>query len=133
MAARESQWLTTTEMVGKIVAVVDMQGIGYLWHNEHDGTFSDQTAAAQILFSSGKAERALADIDNDGYRDLLLMVAEGQMMLCITKAMEHLQILLRHGWQTPADQNSWSPQPGATMTTMATSTSASHLTSIAMN
>ena len=86
--------------------VVDMHGTGYLWHNEGDGTFTDQTVAAQIPFLLRQSGASFADIDNDGYPDLLLLAAEDQMMLLHNQGDgSFVDLSATAGLTTPADQN----------------------------
>lgn len=51
-----------------------------LYHNEHDGTFTDVTAKVGIDFRGWGMAVAWADYDNDGYSDLLI-TAYGQNRL----------------------------------------------------
>jgi len=43
----------------------------FLYHNNHDGTFSDVTAAANVRVWGGDYAGAWADFNNDGYPDLV--------------------------------------------------------------
>ncbi len=55
------------------VYMVDMMGMGMLFHNNHDGTFTDVTAAAGIPMVMMQSAALWGDIDNDGRPDLLIL------------------------------------------------------------
>jgi hypothetical protein len=86
--------------------VVDMSGLGHLWHNEGDGTFTDKAAVAGIPTLVRQSGVSFADIDNDGYPDLLLMPAEAQLMLLHNSGDgTFANITATSGLQTLIDQN----------------------------
>ena len=53
--------------------VVDMMGMGILYHNNHDGTFTDVTMEAMIPMVMNQSGAIWGDIDNDGRPDLLIL------------------------------------------------------------
>ncbi len=55
------------------IYIVDMMGMGVLYHNNHDGTFTDQTMAAGIPMVMNQSGAIWGDIDNDGRPDLLIL------------------------------------------------------------
>jgi len=55
------------------IYMVDMMGMGILYHNNHDGTFTDQTAAAGIPMVMNQSGAIFGDLDNDGHPDLLII------------------------------------------------------------
>jgi len=86
--------------------VVDMSGRGHLWHNEGNGTFTDRATAAGIPTLVRQSGVSFADVDNDGYPDLLLMPAEAQLMLLHNLGDgTFTDITPSAGLQTPIDQN----------------------------
>jgi hypothetical protein len=86
--------------------VVDMSGLGHLWHNEGDGTFTDKAAASGIPILVRQSGASFADIDNDGYSDLLLLPAEAQLMLLRNRGDGTFDdITSTAGLRTPIDQN----------------------------
>jgi hypothetical protein len=86
--------------------VVDMSGLGHLWHSEGDGPFTDQAAVAGIPILVRQSGVSFADIDNDGYPDLLLMPAEAQMVLLHNLGNgTFVDITSTSGMRTPVDQN----------------------------
>ena len=50
----------------------DRAPIGHLYHNNHDGTFTDVTARAGLERSGWGQGGCVGDYDNDGYLDLLI-------------------------------------------------------------
>ena len=88
------------------IFVADMAGLGHLWRNEGDGTFTDQTAAADIPSVIRESGVSFADIDNDGYPDLLLLPDEEQLVLLHNLGNgTFANITPTAGLQTPANQN----------------------------
>ncbi len=55
------------------IYAVDMMGMGILYHNNHDGTFTDQTMAAGIPMVMNQSAAIWGDIDNDGRPDLFIL------------------------------------------------------------
>src|SRR5262249_41060698 len=55
------------------IYIVDMMGVGALYHNNGNGTFTDITASAGIPMVMGQSAAIFADIDNDGRPDLLIL------------------------------------------------------------
>ena len=55
------------------IYVVDMMGMGILYHNNHDGTFTDVTMQAMIPMVMMQSAAIWGDIDNDGLPDLLIL------------------------------------------------------------
>ena len=88
------------------IYVVDMSGLGHLWHNNGDGTFTDQATAADIPFLFRQSGASFADFDNDGHPDLLLLPDEGQNVLLHNLGNgTFADITPGSGLQTPFDQN----------------------------
>jgi hypothetical protein len=52
-------------------------GLGHLWHNNANGTFTDMALAAGIPVVADQSGSSFADVDNDGYPDLLILVYDG--------------------------------------------------------
>jgi len=50
----------------------DRAPTGHLYHNNHDGTFTDVTARAGLVHSGWGQGGCVGDYDNDGYLDLLV-------------------------------------------------------------
>jgi enediyne biosynthesis protein E4 len=50
----------------------DKAPTGHLYHNNHDGTFTDVTARAGLVHSGWGQGGCVGDYDNDGYLDLLV-------------------------------------------------------------
>jgi len=55
------------------IFLIDMMGMGMLYRNNGDGTFTDITASAGIPMVMDQSAAIFADIDNDGHPDLLIM------------------------------------------------------------
>src|SRR5205823_1946294 len=55
------------------IFLIDMMGMGMLYRNNGDGTFTDITASAGIPMVMDQSAALFADIDNDGHPDLLIM------------------------------------------------------------
>ncbi|MDQ3199251.1 MAG: VCBS repeat-containing protein [Verrucomicrobiota bacterium] len=88
------------------IYVVDMKGTGHLWRNEGNGTFTDKAASARIPFLLRQSGASFADMDNDGHPDLLLMPAEGQMMLLKNLGNgTFVNVTAQSGLATPIEQN----------------------------
>lgn len=63
------------------VYAVDMSGMGHLWHNNGNGTFTDMAMMAGIPMVMMQSGASWADIDNDGHPDLLILVSNGMNVL----------------------------------------------------
>ena len=86
--------------------VVDMTGLGHLWRNNRDGTFTDKTTTAHIPIVVRESGASFADADNDGYPDLLLLPDEGQLVLLHNLGDgTFADVTGGSGLQTPNDQN----------------------------
>jgi hypothetical protein len=60
---------------------VDMMGMGHLYHNNGDGTFTDMTMEAMIPMAMSQSGAVWGDVDNDGHPDLLIYTNNmGSMM-----------------------------------------------------
>jgi hypothetical protein len=60
---------------------VDMMGMGHLYHNNGDGTFTDMTMEAMIPMVMSQSGAIWGDVDNDGHPDLLIYTNNmGSMM-----------------------------------------------------
>ncbi len=60
---------------------VDMMGMGHLYHNNGDGTFTDMTMEAMIPMVMSQSGAVWGDVDNDGHPDLLIYTNNmGSMM-----------------------------------------------------
>src|SRR5882672_5509921 len=51
-----------------------------LYHNNHDGTFTDMTDKAGVGYPCWAMGGAVADYDNDGWPDMLVTCAEGVVL-----------------------------------------------------
>ncbi|MEO7166843.1 MAG: CRTAC1 family protein [Spartobacteria bacterium] len=88
------------------IYVVDMKGTGHLWRNEGNGTFTDKAASAGIPSLLRQSGASFADMNNDGRPDLLLMPAEGQMMLLKNLGNgTFTNVTAQSGLATTIDQN----------------------------
>lgn len=61
-------------------AVKGVKALGALYHNNHDGTFSDVTASAGLATSCFGMGGAVGDFNNDGWPDLYLTCLGGNVL-----------------------------------------------------
>ncbi len=62
------------------MAVAGQKSFGALYHNNHDGTFTDVTAKAGLTTSCFGMGGAVGDINNDGWPDLYLTCLGGNIL-----------------------------------------------------
>ena len=59
----------------------DQAPTGHLYHNNHDGTFTDVTLSAGVARSGWGQGGCVGDYDNDGYLDLFLTLSGARILL----------------------------------------------------
>jgi hypothetical protein len=64
-----------------IYAVDSVAGIGHLWRNNGNGTFTETTASSGIPALAYESGTSFADFDNDGHPDLLILMFNAQNVL----------------------------------------------------
>lgn len=63
------------------IYAVDSVVAGHLWHNNHNGTFTDMATAAGLPVVANAVAANFVDYDNDGNPDLLILTSDGMNRL----------------------------------------------------
>ena len=84
----------------------DNAPIGHLYHNNHDGTFTDVTTQAGLVRSGWGQGGCVGDYDNDGYLDLLLTFWGQNALYHNNGDGTFTDVTAKAGLNTPADE--WS-------------------------
>jgi hypothetical protein len=80
--------------------------IGHLYHNNHDGTFTDVTAQAGLVRSGWGQGACAGDYDNDGYLDLLVTFWGQNSLYHNNGNGTFTDVTAKSGLNTPTDE--WS-------------------------